>query len=272
MTQRAGGGPDRLPPILLLHGQPGSARDWTLVQAALGGRVDSIAIDRPGWDGRSPAGGLDRSAAAAVAALDRAGAERAVVVGLSFGGAVAAWLAAQQPERVAALVLVSPAANMASLQPVDRLLALPVLGYAVSAGVLAGAGLALASERLRRRLESTFALPDDYLRVTSGRLRRPAAWRSFVVEQRALLEDLPRLEDRLERIAAPTTVVVGTADTVVPLQASRRLSRQIPRAELVEIPGGHHVLPAEHPDRLAKVILAAAGYVSPVDADTHAQT
>ncbi len=249
-------------PVLLLHGQPGSARDWTLVQDALGERLETIAIDRPGWDGRSAPGGLERSGRAAIAALDNAGAARAVVVGLSFGAAVAAWVAAEQPERVAALVLVSPAANTAALQPVDRLLALPMVGYAASAGVLAGAGVALASGRLRRRLERTFALPDDYLRSASRRLRRPAAWTSFVVEQRALLDDLPRLEERLGEITAPTTVVVGTADTVVPLEASRQLSRQIPGADLVEIRGGHHVLPAEHPARLADLILEAAGYSS----------
>jgi pimeloyl-ACP methyl ester carboxylesterase len=249
-------------PVLLLHGQPGSARDWTLVEDVLRERLEMIAIDRPGWDGRSAPGGLEHSGRAAMAALDRAAAPRAVVVGLSFGAAVAAWVAAEHPDRVAALVLVSPAANTASLQPVDRLLALPVIGYAASAGVLAGAGLALASGRLRRRLERTFALPDDYLRTASRRLRRPAAWTSFVVEQRALLDDLPRLEGRLGEISAPTTVVVGTADTVVPLEASRQLSRQIPGAELVEIPGGHHVLPAEHPARLAELILAAASYSS----------
>ncbi|HWD85004.1 MAG TPA: alpha/beta hydrolase [Solirubrobacteraceae bacterium] len=246
-------------PALLLHGQPGSARDWTLVEDAVGERLKTIAIDRPGWDGRSEPGGLEPSGRAAVAALDGAGAARAVVVGLSFGAAVATWVAAEHPERVAALVLVSPAANTASLQPVDRLLALPGVGYAASAGVLAGAGLALASGRVRQRLERTFALPDDYLRTASRRLRRPAAWTAFVVEQRALLEELPRLEERLSEITAPTTVVVGTADTVVPLEASRQLSRQIPAAKLVEIPGGHHVLPAEHPARLAELILAAAG-------------
>jgi pimeloyl-ACP methyl ester carboxylesterase len=257
-------------PAVLVHGQPGSARDWTLVQDAVGERLETIAIDRPGWDGRSAPGGVEHSGRAVIAALDGAGAARAVVVGLSFGAAVAAWVAAEHPDRVAAVILVSPAANLASLQPVDRLLALPVVGYAASAGVLAGAGLALASGQLRRRLERTFALPDDYLRTASRRLRRPAAWTSFVVEQRALLDDLPRLEERLSGIRAPTTVVVGTADTVVPLEASRQLSRQIPGAQLVEIAGGHHVLPAEHPDRLAELILAAAARVSPVDAHPHA--
>ncbi len=245
-------------PVVLLHGQPGSARDWALVQAAIGDRAETIAIDRPGWDGRSAPGGLGHSAAAAVAALDAAGFERVVVVGLSFGGAVAAWLAVERPERVAALVLVSPAANTASLQPVDRLLALPVAGYLASTVLLAGAGLALSSGPIRRRLEGTFRLPDDYLRSAARRLRSPSAWKAFIVEQRALLRELPELEPRLGTIRTPTTVVVGTSDMIVPRRAGRELSRQIPTAELVEIAGGHHVLPAEHPDRLAEIILAAA--------------
>lgn len=245
-------------PVLLLHGQPGSGRDWDLVVAAIGSRAKTIAFDRPGWSGGSPAGGLQHNADAALACLDGAGVGRAVVAGLSFGGAVAAWLAVQHPERVAALVLVSPAANTASLQPVDRLLALPVAGYAASAALLAGAGVALASSRIRQRLETRFALPDDYLRSASHRLRNPAAWDAFVVEQRALLRDLPELERRLNQITSPSSVVVGTSDTVVPLEAGRLLTKQIPGAALVEIEGGRHVLPAEHPARLAEVILGAA--------------
>lgn len=251
-------------PVLLLHGQPGSARDWTLVQAAIDDRVQVIAPSRPGWDGRSAAGGLRHNAAAVVAALDGAGVERAVVVGLSFGGAVAAWLAAEAPERVAGLVLVSPAANTASLQPVDRLLALPMLGYAASSALLAGAGLGLGLGPVRRRLERRFMLPDDYLRSAGRRLRKPAAWEAFIVEQRALLRDIPRLEARLEEIRAPTTVVIGTADMIVPREAGAVLARQIPGAELVEIEGGHHVLAAEHPERLAEIILTMAGGVGRV--------
>lgn len=247
---------------MLLHGQPGSARDWTLVQAAIGDRVRMIVPSRPGWDGRSAAGGLSRNATAVVAALDGAGVERAVVVGLSFGGAVAAWLAVAHPDRVAGLVLVSPAANTASLQPVDRLLALPMVGYAASSALLAGAGLGLALRPVRRRLERRFVLPDDYLRSAGRRLRNPAAWEAFIVEQRALLRDIPALEARLGEVTAPTTVVIGTADTVVPREAGALLARQIRDARLVEIQGGHHVLAAEHPGRLAEIILAASASAS----------
>lgn len=265
MTDRAGtdgapGAPAHLTataPVLLLHGQPGGARDWELVVEAIDARASVLAIDRPGWDGVSAPGGLRHSAEAAAAALEAAGHERATVAGLSYGGAVAAWLAIERPDLVGALVLVSPAANVASLQPVDRLLAAPVAGYLASAAVLSGIALALTSGRVRRYLERTFSLPDDYLRATARRLRGPGAWSAFVVEQRSLFRDLPILEARLAEIRAPTTVVIGTSDTIVPLAAGRQLVRQIPDAELIEVDGGHHVLPAECPERLAELILAA---------------
>ena len=85
--------------ILLLHGQPGAARDWDRVRAAIGGRGRTIAIDRPGWNGRSAPLDLEGNAQAALAPLDDERIDRATVVGHSFGGAVAAWLAAWHPER-----------------------------------------------------------------------------------------------------------------------------------------------------------------------------
>ena len=268
MTERAGARPQaagalerlpELPPALLLHGQPGSARDWDAVVAAIQGRLQTIAVDRPGWDGRTAPGGLEHSSEAAIATLDQHGIERAVVVGLSFGGAVAAWLAARHSDRVQALVLVSPAANQDSIELIDRVLATPVVGYLASAAILTTASLALSLGPIRSRLETTFALPDEYLRSSARRLRTRTARRAFWVEQRALLRELPVLEHQLSQIRAPTTVVVGTRDTVVPLAAGRRLAGQIQAAELVEIEAGHHVLPAEHPQRLAELILCAAG-------------
>src|SRR5436305_14815888 len=97
-------------PVLLLHGQPGSASDWDGVISAIGHRAPAVALDRPGWDATSRASDLAANAAAAVAALDARGIPRATMVGHSFGGAVATWLAVHDPQRIGALVLVAPAA------------------------------------------------------------------------------------------------------------------------------------------------------------------
>jgi pimeloyl-ACP methyl ester carboxylesterase len=248
-------------PVLLLHGQPGGARDWERVVAALGGHAEAIAIDRPGWDGHTRAQDLAGNARAALAALDGRGIDRAVVVGHSLGAAVAAWLAADHPERVAALVLAAPAANRASIEPLDRWLAAPVVGYPVGAASLAWLGLAMSVPRLRRRFAGKTGLDEDHLRASGRAVLTPRAWRAFVDEQRTMLRDLPALERALPHIAAPTTILAGASDHIVPAASSRKLAGQIPGSRLVVLERAGHLLPQLDAQRVADAIglaLAAA--------------
>ncbi|MGH2883057.1 MAG: alpha/beta fold hydrolase, partial [Solirubrobacteraceae bacterium] len=220
-------------PVLLLHGQPGAASDWQRVRASIDGDGRTIAFDRPGWDGRSAVRDLAGNASAARTVLDRASVARATVVGHSLGAAVAAWLAWSSPERVGRLVLVAPAANVDSLGTVDYLLATPIVGWLASVGAMAGGGLVLGAGPVRRWVANATALDDRYLQSAHRALLTPSSWRSFVREQRALVRDLPVLERRLAEISAPTTIIAGAADRVVPIAAARRLAGQIRGAELV---------------------------------------
>jgi pimeloyl-ACP methyl ester carboxylesterase len=251
-------GDNGLAPALLIHGQPGGVRDWDRVLAEIGDRVPAFAVHRPGWGGRRGARGFAGNGTAAIEELDARGIERAVVVGHSFGGGVAAWLAVHHPDRVAALVLVSAAANAKALDRSDRLLAAPLIGPVASAASVAGIALVLSSPPARRLMAARNGLDEDYLRAGARLLIRPRAWRSFLIEQRALFCDLPALESRLHEIAAPTTVIAGSADRTVPPSAARVLATQIPGAELVVIEGAGHLLPHLHAGRLAELIIAAA--------------
>jgi len=244
-------------PVLLLHGQPGSARDWDRVLASLGAGLNAVALDRPGWNGRLAATNLAGNVRTALAALDGRGIERAVVVGHSLGSGVAAWLAAEHPERVAALVLAAPTANTESLNALDRWLAAPVAGYLTSVAVLAGLGVALTAGPVRRRIADDLALDDGYLQAAARRLLAPTTWRAFTTEQRALIRDLPTLERLLERISVPTTIVAGSADRIVPPASAMRLAEQIRGAELVLVERAGHLLPLQHAQRLAEIIAAA---------------
>jgi pimeloyl-ACP methyl ester carboxylesterase len=239
-------------PVLLLHGQPGCARDWELVAAAIGPRA--IAIDRPGWDGHSDPTDLEGNGRAAIAELDRRGVEKAVIAGHSLGGAVAAWLAVHHPARVARLVLAAPAANVASLHALDRWLAAPRIGYAMSVAALEGPGLARAADPIRRRIAADLSVDDRCLRVAGRQLLRPGAWRAFAAEQRALVRDLPLLERGLSQVSAPTTIVCGAGDRIVPISSARRLAAQISGAELVVLEGAGHLLPFQRAQRLAELI------------------
>jgi pimeloyl-ACP methyl ester carboxylesterase len=245
------------PTVLLLHGQPGSAGDWDRVIAALQDRADVVALDRPGWDGRTRPCDLAGNARAALAALDARGATRAVVAGHSLGAAVAAWLAAIHPERVSGLVLAAPAANVEALYALDRWLAAPVAGELAAGALLGALGAALAVAPVRRAIAAAARLDDAYLRTAGRAARRPSAWRAYAAEQRTLVRELPELEPRLAQIVAPTTIVAGVRDRIVPPRAPRALSRQIRGARLQISPVAGHLVPQRDPERVAAAILAA---------------
>jgi len=246
-------------PVLLLHGQPGGARDWHRVVEAIAGRATTIVADRPGWDGDTAATDLAGNARAATALLDAHGVTRATIVGHSFGGAVACWLAAHAPGRVSALVLAAPSANAASLYRVDRWLAAPVGGPIASAATLAATGVALCTHRARRRLAARLGIDEHYLEESGRVLRTPTAWRSFVTEQRVLVSQLSSLEPRLGDISVPTAIVVGTEDRVVAPRAARQLATEIPGARLSLVEGAGHLLPLLAPGPLAELILDPTG-------------
>ncbi len=251
--------PASAPTVLLLHGQPGGAGDWRHVVSGLGGQADVLAPDRPGWDGVSRPRDLGGNAGAALEVLDRHGAPRAVVVGHSLGAAVAAWLASGCPDRVAALVLAAPAANLAALYPVDRWLAAPVAGELAATALLGGMGLGLAASPVRRRVAAATRLEEAYLRAAGRMVRRPWAWRAYAAEQRALVRGLPELERRLAGISAPTTILAGAHDRIVPARATERLRDQIPGARLRLSESAGHLIPQRDPALVVSAVLAALG-------------
>lgn len=250
------------PPVLLVHGQPGSHRDWESLSARLESSHRVVAPDRPGYGATGGAAlGLAANADALAGLLDQVGLSAATVVGHSLGGGVALALAQRHPHRVSGLVLVASIGTVAGLGKFDRFLALPGVGEAMAFAALALAGRLVPHlqrrppTRLPRRLGVLVAgwpaawLGADQLRCEQGR-----AWRSFAVEQRTMLAEVPALEAGLGKVRAPTTVVAGGRDRVVPAVVARDLTRAIPTAVLHVVPGVGHFLPLEAPDQLAEVV------------------
>jgi pimeloyl-ACP methyl ester carboxylesterase len=242
--------------VVLLHGQPGTSADWDEVGADLSRDHLVIAPDRLGYGSTGGrAGGFSANANAIVRLLRSLGLPGAVIVGHSWGGAVALQLAVDFPKMVQGLGLVASVAPGDRPSAVDRLLARPVAGTALAALTLStagsflawGPGRALAGHRLRGQAAQGL---DEVARAW----RRPATWGSFAIEQRALVHELPGLAGRLGSIGAPTVVITGTADRVVLPAAGRRLAAAIPGASLQEVPGAGHLLPQLWPGLVAGAV------------------
>jgi pimeloyl-ACP methyl ester carboxylesterase len=183
-----------------------------------------------------------------VALLDEEGVEQAVVAGHSWGAGVALAMAQSHPDRVRAVVLVNPVTPGERLGRIDRALAGRRTGPLLARLGFLGAGVALARPALRRRLEPLVPGSD-----TSRWPEVARAWRSFWIEQRALLVDLPTLRGAL---AVPATVVVGLRDHVTDPAAARRFAADA-GARLVEVPNAGHLLPMQRPAEVARAIEAA---------------
>ncbi len=249
--------------MLLLHGQPGSARAWDAVVPGLATRHRVLVPDRPGYGSSTldPVGLADNAELAA-SCLTAHDAAPATVVGHSWAGGVAVLLAARHPELVRSLVLVGSVGAPQSVTALDRLLAVPGAGDALAAAGFVGAWAALGPIRrgaayLPPRWGSRLAalLPDDELEEdwheVVGRTRH-----AFMVEQRALVDELPTVQAALADVTAPTTVVSGTWDAVVPLEASRFLAETIGGARLHVLGGVGHFVARDAPEVLIEVITA----------------
>jgi pimeloyl-ACP methyl ester carboxylesterase len=169
-------------------------------------------------------------------------------------------LAEQSPKRVAGLVLVGSVGPDDPLSRLDRLLAIPPVGAAVAAVVLNVAGRVLSLPAVRqfvnRRVRGT---SDESLAAMADAWRVGHVWRSYVIEQRALVYELPDLAPALARIHAPTAVVTGGADHVVSSASAERLAASIPGAQLTCLPGVGHLLPQERPEAVAAAIGEVTG-------------
>jgi pimeloyl-ACP methyl ester carboxylesterase len=146
---------------------------------------------------------------------------------------------------------------LGSIVRLDRVLTAPFFGPGMA---LAGIA-ALSAPRVRRVVARVGAPTVAVEEFRTGWYR---AWRSFVVEQRAFVDELPGIAARLGDIAVPAVVVVGAGDRVVRPESQRDLAARLPRGELVILDGVGHFVPQEAPDRLAEVI-AGAGLGSACD-------
>jgi pimeloyl-ACP methyl ester carboxylesterase len=181
-----------------------------------------------------------------------------VLAGHSWGGGVAIAAAQRHPDRVAGIVLAA-SIGPDCLVPLDHLLSAPVVGEALSFGML-HTMTPLLRRRLRRYMASGSVDPEDR-RLAEERWkanRRRGLWRTFLVEQRAMLRELPSLDRALPSVACPAVVLTGSADRIVPPRTAEALAQAIPDADLRVIDGANHYLLRNHPDSVASAIVDAA--------------
>ena len=240
-----GAGPD----LVLIHGASGNARDMTFsLGPRLADRYRVIAIDRPGlgYTQRLNSSGatIVQQATLLRDAARQLGAERPIVMGQSYGGAVALAWAAHFPEDIAALIPVSAPSN-----PWDTPLSTfykvtsSSLGQALIVPLITAFTPKAVIENVVEEVFLPQSEPQGYAAYIGAPLTlRRVSLRANAAQRANLLGEIKQLMPLYARITAPTEIVHGTADTTVGLQIhSEKLLHQIDGAVLTRLPRIGHM-------------------------------
>ncbi|MET9674874.1 3-oxoadipate enol-lactonase [Streptomyces sp. NPDC006482] len=247
-------------PVLILGPSLGtSLAVWDAQVPALARRHRVIRFDLPGH-GDTPTGTLGDAAPGTTAMADLAGlvldlADELGVgqfgyAGISLGGAIGAHLAVHHPERVTSLALVCSSARFG--EPA---------GWRDRAALVREKGTgAVAPAALGRWFTPDFAGTHTADRLVDDLCAADAAGYAACCDALATYD----LRGALSRIAAPTLVIAGRADTATPPAHARDLADGIPDASLLELAGAAHLAPAERPEA---VLTALLGHFGTPDSD-----
>ena len=219
-------------PIILIHGLSGSSRWWVRNVPALAMHYQVYLIDLPGFGSMHRYSGrflLNEVAAYIVTWMEALGIRQAHLVGHSMGGYICMWIAAHKPDLVKRLVLVSPAGI-----PRYR----SILGYAVPL------------------LVSTRYLTPAFFTILAYDALRAGPITLLQAAQDLLTKDL---RDSLQDITAPTLLVWGENDILVPPSLGDILHREIAHSRLLIVKRAAHVSMFDRSEQFNAAVLKFLG-------------
>lgn len=235
-------------PVFLIMGLGYTSHMWYRMRPLLAGQYRTVAFDNRGV-GRSdvPPGpySIALMASDAAAVLDAAGISSGHVVGLSMGGMIAQEFALQYPERVRSLILGctapgGPAAIRAEPEAIELLKARNLTPEQAAEGAVPFIyDPATPRERINEDLairRPWFPRPEGYV----AQLQGIPSWEAY---------------SRLPRITAPTLVIHGESDRLVPPANAKLIADRIPGAKLVMIPHASHLFITDQPEAALNAML-----------------
>jgi pimeloyl-ACP methyl ester carboxylesterase len=246
-------------PVVFIHGNPGSHHDFSnQVLDGLAENYRTVFIDRPGH-GLSERGerslNVEDQARLLCDVLKRISVERPIIVGHSWGGAVALAMALEAQEELAGLVLLAPAAF-----PGDSpgwwttLPNFPLLGSVF----LKTLTPLIGSRIVRSSLTEAYypqQIQDDYLKAAETLWTKPSRIKACASDDRSLERSLELLSPRYVEIQLPVVIVTGDTDRVVnPEKNAQCLAHSISGAHLIRLTNTGHQLPQTRPQTVIEAI------------------
>ena len=234
------------PPLMLVNSLGAALDLWEPQVAPLAARFRLVRYDQRGHGGTpAPQGPYTIAVLAgdAIELLDRLGLERVSVCGLSIGGAVATWIAANAPERVDRLVIASAGTRFGT----------PEMWRERAAAVRAGGTEVVVDAVVDRWFTPAFAAAKPDV-VAGFRASFCAVHREGYAGCCEALEEWDA-SAHLGRIRAPTLVLSGSEDSVAPPENGRAMADAIAGARFTVIEDAAHLASAGQPAAFTRAVL-----------------
>jgi pimeloyl-ACP methyl ester carboxylesterase len=243
--------------VLLVHAGIADRRMWDPQWPALTERFRTIRLDLRGHGRSDPPRAAHTPHEDLLAVLDAAGADRAALVGCSYGGSLAVDTALARPDRVRALVLAACGPSGKPAPPELREASAAADALYEEAGDLEGA----CEAELRIWVDGPSRTPDQTPAAVREAVREMnlLAWQAVehsVWDERRL--DPPAV-GRLSEIGIPTVVIAGLLDQPHAIDGCQMLAAGIAGARLVEYPDAAHMVTMEHAPDVTTLLLDFLG-------------
>lgn len=245
------------PPIVFLHGLMGYSISWSEVLPLFAERKTVYAPDmlNLGYSERAAVDpGLEPMARRMLAFMDAVGVARATLIGSSHGGTIATKMAAIAADRVASLVLVSPAHPWSERNRWQIRLMCTRAGHPLGRlfAVLPFPGIAFGMWRLYGNVKK---MPRGTISGYSKPLRDRRTMRYLVDLSRKWNQDFETLRREVNNLARiPTQLIWGDQDRIVPLRSAIELQQRLPAWRLSVIDGCGHLPYEEEPERFVQIV------------------
>ncbi len=259
------------PAVVLIHGASVNLRDMKI---ALGDELSRdrrvLMLDRPGRgysDRPDGSDSLETQAQAVRALVQHYGLERPVIVGQSYGGAVALSYALQYQDDMAGLVLLAPVSHEwpGGVAWYNNVSGIPVLGFLMRRFVIPVYGNFAAKSGMEESFAPDDPPPNYAERSGLALLFRSKDFKANAADLVALKEEIIDQQGRYDELNLPVAIVVGEDDdTVSPEIHSKTLATEIDGASLLVLSDTGHALHHAETEKIIAVIeeISAQGAVS----------
>ena len=250
-------------PVILLHSQPANERQFDLLKNKLKENYRVISIDRPGM-GYSEGPKINSSERLFLQAeiisklLDKIIDEKPIVVGHSYGGALALSLALYEEKNIKKLILVNTVSHPWKGDGVwlpFKIITNPLIGKIFSQTYAMIYGKSVIDRSADDNFPDNKPTPGFVNRVGAELTLRPASLESYALDAINLKSSLSKQYKKYKNLSIPVTILAGIGDRVTPNNThSFQLHKNIKHSKLIELSNVEHSIPELNPMKIIEEI------------------